>query len=139
MPLASQWYPPQHQGKALGIAGAGNSGTVFAALLAPVLAAGFGWNNVFGFAVIPLTLTLALFALLARNAPHRPTPKAMADYLKALGDRDSWWFMFFYSVTFGGFIGLASALPCPVISATSMASVRSLPATTRLPVSSPAA
>jgi NNP family nitrate/nitrite transporter-like MFS transporter len=35
----------------------------------------------------------------------------MADYLKALGDRDSWWFMFFYSVTFGGFIGLASALP----------------------------
>ena len=38
LPLASQWYPPQHQGKAMGIAGAGNSGTVFAALLAPVLA-----------------------------------------------------------------------------------------------------
>jgi nitrate/nitrite transporter NarK len=29
----------KHQGKAMGIAGAGNSGTVFAALLAPVLAA----------------------------------------------------------------------------------------------------
>ncbi|WP_422416609.1 nitrate/nitrite transporter [Pseudomonas sp. GZD-222] len=111
LPLASQWYPAQHQGKAMGIAGAGNSGTVFAALLAPVLAASFGWNNVFGFAVIPLVLTLALFALLARNAPQRPKPKAMSDYLKALGDRDSWWFMFFYSVTFGGFIGLASALP----------------------------
>ncbi|BAN55610.1 MULTISPECIES: nitrate/nitrite transporter [Pseudomonas] len=111
LPLASQWYPPQHQGKAMGIAGAGNSGTVFAALLAPALAAGFGWNNVFGFALIPLTLALVVFALLARNAPERPKPKAMADYLKALGDRDSWWFMFFYSVTFGGFIGLASALP----------------------------
>ena len=111
LPLASQWYPPQHQGKAMGIAGAGNSGTVFAALLAPALAAGFGWNNVFGFALIPLTLVLVVFALLARNAPERPKPKAMADYLKALGDRDSWWFMFFYSVTFGGFIGLASALP----------------------------
>ncbi|MEE1926364.1 nitrate/nitrite transporter [Pseudomonas sp. 148P] len=111
LPLASQWYPPQHQGKAMGIAGAGNSGTVFAALLAPVLAAAYGWNNVFGLAVLPLLLTLALFALLARNAPQRPKPKAMADYLKALGDRDSWWFMFFYSVTFGGFIGLASALP----------------------------
>ncbi|MDR0281443.1 MAG: NarK/NasA family nitrate transporter [Paucimonas sp.] len=111
LPLASQWYPPQHQGKAMGIAGAGNSGTVFAALLAPVLAAAYGWNNVFGLAVLPLVLTLALFALLARNAPQRPKPKAMADYLKALGDRDSWWFMFFYSVTFGGFIGLASALP----------------------------
>ncbi|MCO1621757.1 nitrate/nitrite transporter [Pseudomonas putida] len=111
LPLASQWYPPQHQGKAMGIAGAGNSGTVFAALLAPALAAAFGWNNVFGFALIPLSLALVVFALLARNAPQRPKPKAMADYLKALGDRDSWWFMFFYSVTFGGFIGLASALP----------------------------
>ncbi|NBB10343.1 NarK/NasA family nitrate transporter [Pseudomonas sp. SLFW] len=111
LPLASQWYPPQHQGKAMGIAGAGNSGTVFAALIAPVLAASFGWSNVFGFAAIPLVLTLVAFSLMARNAPERPPRKAMADYFKALGDRDSWWFMFFYSVTFGGFIGLASALP----------------------------
>ena len=35
---------------------------------APVLAASFGWNNVFGFAVIPLVITLLVFALLARNA-----------------------------------------------------------------------
>jgi NNP family nitrate/nitrite transporter-like MFS transporter len=111
LPLASQWYPPQHQGKAMGIAGAGNSGTVFAALIAPVLAASFGWSNVFGFAVVPLLLTLIAFSLMARNAPERPKAKSMGDYFKALGDRDSWWFMFFYSVTFGGFIGLASALP----------------------------
>jgi NNP family nitrate/nitrite transporter-like MFS transporter len=76
-----------------------------------VLAASFGWSNVFGFALIPLILTLVLFAWLAKNAPQRPKAKAMADYFKALGDRDSWWFMFFYSVTFGGFIGLASVLP----------------------------
>ena len=111
LPLASQWYPPQHQGKAMGIAGAGNSGTVLAALFAPGLAALFGWQNVFGWALIPLLATLLIFALVAKNAPERPKPKALADYLKALGDRDSWWFMFFYSVTFGGFIGLASALP----------------------------
>ncbi|MBI6742602.1 MULTISPECIES: nitrate/nitrite transporter [Pseudomonas syringae group] len=111
LPLASQWYPAQHQGKAMGIAGAGNSGTVLAALIAPVLAASFGWGNVFGLALIPLVLTLIAFTLMARNAPQRSKPKSVADYLKALGDRDSWWFMFFYSVTFGGFIGLASALP----------------------------
>ncbi|NWC00272.1 NarK/NasA family nitrate transporter [Pseudomonas gingeri] len=111
LPLASQWYPPQHQGKAMGIAGAGNSGTVIAALAAPLLAAAFGWVNVFGLALIPLVLTLLLFSLMARNAPNRAKAKSMADYLNALGDRDSWWFMFFYSVTFGGFIGLASALP----------------------------
>ena len=32
LPLASRWYPPEHQGTALGIAGAGNSGTALAAL-----------------------------------------------------------------------------------------------------------
>ncbi|AOE86212.1 nitrate/nitrite transporter [Pseudomonas sp. TCU-HL1] len=111
LPLASQWYPPQHQGKALGIAGAGNSGTVLAALFAPVLASHYGWNNVFGLALIPLVLTLAIFFVAARNAPNRPAPKALGDYLKALGDRDSWWFMLFYCVTFGGFLGLASTLP----------------------------
>lgn len=111
LPLASQWYPAEHQGKAMGIAGAGNSGTVLAALAAPVLAAAFGWTQVFGLALIPLVLTLIVFALLAKNAPNRSKAKSMADYFKALADRDSWWFMFFYSVTFGGFIGLASALP----------------------------
>ena len=111
LPLASQWYPPQHQGKAMGIAGAGNSGTVFAALFAPGLAKLFGWTNVLGWALIPLVATLVFFVLFARNAPQRPAPKKLADYAKALGDQDSWWFMFFYSVTFGGFLGLASTLP----------------------------
>ena len=49
--------------------------------------------------------------LAGAQCPSAAKAKAMADYFKALGDRDSWWFMFFYSVTFGGFIGLASALP----------------------------
>ncbi len=41
LPLASRWYPPEYQGIALGIAGAGNSGTVLAALFGPGLAAAF--------------------------------------------------------------------------------------------------
>ena len=45
LPLASRWYPPEHQGTALGIAGAGNSGTVLAALFAPSLAIAFGWQQ----------------------------------------------------------------------------------------------
>ena len=111
LPLASQWYPAEHQGTAMGIAGAGNSGTVLAALFAPGLAYLFGWQNVFGLALIPLGITLAIFVLVARNSPQRPKPKSARDYLLALNDRDTWWFMFFYSITFGGFIGLASALP----------------------------
>jgi NNP family nitrate/nitrite transporter-like MFS transporter len=110
LPLASRWYPPEHQGTALGIAGAGNSGTAFAALLGPGLAAAFGWQNVFGIAAIPLIITLVLYLALAKDSPECPPAKTLSDYLKVLKDKDAWWFMFFYSVTFGGFVGLAASL-----------------------------
>lgn len=110
LPLASRWYPPEHQGTALGIAGAGNSGTVLAALFAPTLATWYGWNNVFGLAMIPLAITLVAFAALAKDSPDCPPAKPLSAYLEVLRDKDAWWFMFFYSVTFGGFVGLASSL-----------------------------
>ena len=110
LPLASRWYPPEHQGTALGIAGAGNSGTVLAALLAPTLATVFGWQAVFGLAAIPLALTFVIYLALAKNSPDCPPPKPLFDYLKVLRVGDAWWFMFLYSVTFGGFVGLASSL-----------------------------
>ncbi|MFZ2855691.1 MAG: nitrate/nitrite transporter [Rhodocyclaceae bacterium] len=110
LPLASRWYPPEHQGTALGIAGAGNSGTAIAALVAPSLAIAFGWVNVFGLALIPLVLVFVFYLIVAKDAPECPPPKSAAEYLKVLKDKDSWWFMFFYSVTFGGFVGLASSL-----------------------------
>src|SRR5690242_19687647 len=72
LPLASYWYPPEHQGTALGIAGAGNSGTVLAALFAPSLAVLVGWRNVLGLAIIPLAAVLALFVWLAKDSPRSP-------------------------------------------------------------------
>ncbi|AWK89396.1 nitrate/nitrite transporter [Azospirillum thermophilum] len=110
LPLASRWYPPEHQGTALGIAGAGNSGTALAALFAPTLAVWFGWNSVLGLAAIPLAATLAIYLVLAKNSPDCPPPKPLLSYLQVLRTGDAWWFMFFYSVTFGGFVGLASSL-----------------------------
>ena len=110
LPLASRWYPPEHQGTALGIAGAGNSGTVYAALFAPSLALAYGWTNVFGFALIPLVAVLISYAIFAKDAPNAAPAKSLSEYMDILKDRDSWWFMFFYSVTFGGFVGLASSL-----------------------------
>ena len=110
LPLASRWYPPEHQGTAMGIAGAGNSGTALAALFAPSLAMAFGWTNVFGLALIPLCIVLVVFCFMAKDAPGAAPAKTTAEYLKVLKDKDAWWFMFFYSVTFGGFVGLASSL-----------------------------
>jgi NNP family nitrate/nitrite transporter-like MFS transporter len=110
LPLASRWYPAEHQGTALGIAGAGNSGTVLAALFAPSLAIAFGWNNVFGLCLLPLGLAFIVYMVFAKDAPSSPAPKSAMEYLKVLKDKDAWWFMFFYSVSFGGFSGLASSL-----------------------------
>jgi len=110
LPLASRWYPAEHQGTALGIAGAGNSGTVLAALLAPSLAVLFGWQTVVALAAIPLTLVFIAYLRLAKDSPDRPPPKALPDYFRVLKIGDAWWLMFFYSVTFGGFVGLAASL-----------------------------
>lgn len=111
LPLASRWYPPEHQGKAMGLAGMGNSGTVLAALFAPGLAKIFGWSDVLGLACIPLALVLIAYVFMAKDAPGRPAPKSLKDYFQPLKTADSWWLMGFYSVTFGGFVGLAASLP----------------------------
>lgn len=111
LPLASRWYPAEHQGKAMGIAGMGNSGTVFAALFAPVLAKLFGWNAVLGLAVIPLAIVFLFYMIAAKDGPDQPAPKNLSAYAEVLKEKDAWWFMLFYGVTFGGFVGLSSSLP----------------------------
>jgi NNP family nitrate/nitrite transporter-like MFS transporter len=111
LPLASRWYPPEYQGTALGIAGAGNSGTVLAAFFAPGLAIAFGWNNVLGLLAIPLVIVFVLYVVYAKDAPNRPAAKSFADYIGILKTADAWWLMLLYSVTFGGFVGLGSSLP----------------------------
>ncbi|MCS6849942.1 MAG: MFS transporter [Gemmataceae bacterium] len=110
LPLASRWYPPRFQGLALGIAGAGNSGTALAVFFAPRLAAALGWRAVFGLALLPLVLTLLVFTLFARESPCQPPPKPWRAYAVVLRQADTWWFCLFYAVTFGGFVGLASFL-----------------------------
>jgi NNP family nitrate/nitrite transporter-like MFS transporter len=110
LPLASAWYPPQHQGLAMGIAGAGNSGSLMATLFAPRIAQAIGWRNVFGIAIIPVVIVWIAFFLLARNAPGARKVKTWADYRSVLSMGDTGWFCFLYSLTFGGFVGLSSYL-----------------------------
>jgi len=110
LPLASRWYPMKYQGVALGIAGAGNSGTVFASLFAPTLAKLYGWQMVFGLTAIPLILVFFVFLLFAKDAPEKPAAKTLGQYAAVLKESDAWWFMLFYGVTFGGFVGLSSSL-----------------------------
>ncbi|MBS1808581.1 MAG: NarK/NasA family nitrate transporter [Acidobacteria bacterium] len=111
LPLASRWYPPERQGLAMGIAAAGNSGTIITNLVAPRLANVYGWHNVFVLAMIPLTIVLIAFVLLAKESPNPTKGQPVSNYIRIFRTGDLWWFCLLYSVTFGGFVGLGSFLP----------------------------
>ena len=109
LPLASRWYPPEQQGLVLGIAGAGNSGTVVAALAAPRLAEHVGWHGVFGLALIPVCAVWVLFAILAKEPPKVVSATKVSP-LSLLREADPRWLCGFYAVSFGSFVGLAGYL-----------------------------
>src|SRR5690349_12404233 len=110
LPIASGWYPAEYQGIAMGIAGAGNSGTLLATLFAPRLAQALGWHAVFGIAAIPVCAVWILFTLMAKDAPVSRPAYRWRDYAAVFAQPDTAWFCFIYAITFGGFSGLSSYL-----------------------------
>lgn len=110
LPLASRWYPPQHQGLVMGIAGAGNSGTVLASLFLPRLAEAYGWQNAVGLLMLPMAAVATLFFACAQDSPSQPAARPLRDYVTVLRQADALWFCLFYAISFGGFVGLASFL-----------------------------
>jgi len=110
LPLASRWYPPKFQGVAMGIAGAGNSGTALSTFFAPHIAERFGWHAVFGVAMIPLALVFVAYFVMAKDAPNRPPAKKLSEYLAIFSQIDIAWFSLLYAITFGGFVGLSTYL-----------------------------
>ena len=110
LPMVSRWYPPHDQGLVLGIAGAGNVGTALSTLLGSWVASSWGWHSAFGIALVPVLVTLALVALLAKDSATHPAPKSLAEYTALLRIAETGWFCVFYAITFGGFVGLVSFL-----------------------------
>jgi MFS transporter, NNP family, nitrate/nitrite transporter len=108
--LGSGWYPRKYKGLAMGIAGAGNSGTALAALLAPPLATAYGWQSVYGFAALMMILPLVSVIVFAKEPPDR-VDQNLKKHLQCLWQTDGWIFNLVYIITFGGFIGLSSFLP----------------------------
>lgn len=108
--LGSGWFPKEYKGLAMGIAGAGNSGTALAALFAPRLAMHFGWQNVYGFAALLMFLPLAVMIFFAQEPPDIEH-QSIKQHLRCLVEADGWYLNLIYVITFGGFIGLATFLP----------------------------
>ncbi len=108
--LGSGWFPPKYKGLAMGIAGAGNSGTVLAVLFAPPLATAYGWQTVYGIAALCMLLPMAVMVVIAKEPPDIEH-QSFRQHIACLFEKDGWAFSLIYVVTFGGFIGLASFLP----------------------------
>jgi len=108
--LGSGWFPRKYKGLAMGIAGAGNSGTALAALFAPRLATHFGWQHVYGFAALMMLLPLAVMVIFAKEPPD-VEHQSLREHLSCLFEADGWYFNLIYIITFGGFLGLATFLP----------------------------
>ena len=108
--LGSGWFPPKYKGLAMGLAGAGNSGTVLAVLFAPPLAMRYGWSTVYGLAALTMALPMLVMWFVAKEPPDREH-QTLRQHVSCLFEKDGWVFSLIYIVTFGGFIGLASFLP----------------------------
>jgi NNP family nitrate/nitrite transporter-like MFS transporter len=108
--LGSGWFPKRYKGLAMGIAGAGNSGTALAALFAPRLAMHFGWQHVYGFAAVMMLLALFVMVVFAKEPPDIER-QTLRQHLSCLFEKDGWIFNLIYIITFGGFLGLATFLP----------------------------
>ncbi len=108
--LGAGWFPREHKGLAMGIAGAGNSGTALAALFAPRLAMHFGWQHVYGFGAALMLLPLGVMIFFAKEPPDIEH-QSLWMHLKCLAEMDGWYFNLIYIITFGGFLGLSTFLP----------------------------
>jgi NNP family nitrate/nitrite transporter-like MFS transporter len=108
--LAAGWFPDEHKGLAMGIAGAGNAGTVMALLIAPPVAQAYGWHVVYAGAAAVMLIPLAVMIIFAKEPPDTHH-QSLAEHLSCLVQADGWSFNLIYIVTFGGFIGLSTFLP----------------------------
>jgi NNP family nitrate/nitrite transporter-like MFS transporter len=109
----SRFFPPEKQGTALGIFGAGNVGAAVTKFLAPFVLLAWGWQAVAELWALALAITAILFWFMtgAEPAAPRSAPKGLWAQFAPLGKLQVWRFSLYYFFTFGAFVALALWLP----------------------------
>ena len=108
--LGSGWFPAEHKGLAMGIAGAGNSGTALATLFAPMIAQRYGYHTAYAVAGFAMLLPFTVMLVFAKEPPDNEH-QSILEHIRCLWQADGWMFNIVYIITFGGFIGLSVFLP----------------------------
>lgn len=108
-PYVAKWFDREHQGFAMGIFGAGNAGTAVNKFIAPSLILAFGWTVVPSIYAAILLITALLFWFMTETDPnHQVTSNAkLSDQLRLLKDPAVIRYSQYYSVVFGGYVGLS--------------------------------
>ena len=110
-PYVARWFPRNRQGLAMGVFGAGNSGSALTKFVAPALivSAGGAWTIVPKVYSVAMLVTALLFWMFSATDPKHNVPGSvsMADQLKTLRDPRVWRYCQYYSVVFGGYVALA--------------------------------
>ncbi|MBI3285056.1 MAG: NarK/NasA family nitrate transporter [Burkholderiales bacterium] len=108
-PYVARWFKKSRQGLAMGIFGAGNSGAAVNKFIAPALIAAAGWTLVPKvYAGLMLAAALIFWAFSATEATHKVKSNiSFLAQLKMLKDPKVWRYCQYYSVVFGGYVGLS--------------------------------
>jgi NNP family nitrate/nitrite transporter-like MFS transporter len=105
----ARWFDKRSQGMAMGIFGAGNSGAAVTKFVAPTLVVAFGWTMVPKvYAAAMLATALIFWALSHHEKSHLvPAEVSVKEQLAALKDPRVWRYCQYYSIVFGGYVGLS--------------------------------
>ncbi|WP_374424526.1 nitrate/nitrite transporter [Chromobacterium sp.] len=108
-PYVARWFDARHQGMAMGVFGAGNSGAAVNKFVAPALIALGGWTLVPQvYAGIMLAAALLFWFCSYHNPAHLSGGgQRFAEQLQVLRDPRVWRYSQYYSVVFGGYVGLS--------------------------------
>ena len=108
-PYVARWFGKQRKGLAMGIFGAGNSGSALTKFVAPAIITAFGWQMLPKVYAVAMLVTAVLFWVFSyTDKSHQAAAGVpLAEQLKVLKDPRVWRYCQYYSVVFGGYVGLA--------------------------------
>lgn len=108
-PYVARWFAQEKRGFAMGIFGAGNSGSALTKFVAPGIIAAFGWQMLPKVYAVMMLATALLFWFFSYSDKSHTVPSnvSFADQMKVLKDPRVWRYCQYYSVVFGGYVALA--------------------------------